>query len=216
MRIVCFFCLLLVSANVFAITTITYKAKGGSHIDFFQVYTIEDLPTGGHVITLRFMEKNELNREHIVTVDAKYNTEKWKFYSPITKLSIDAYRKGSEIFLIGTKDGKKTEKKFEIGNDPWLQIFPTGLDSFALSTNESIVFWSIGIEGRAEMQIGDFIAKHEKSDREDAQLLSLTFNDWKSAFWKGKSWHRKKDGRILAIHVGRDIGTWELQSEKLL
>ncbi|MFA6236274.1 MAG: hypothetical protein WC635_03015 [Bacteriovorax sp.] len=213
MRFILFFCLFLLSTNVFALKTITYKAKGGTHVDFFQVYTIEDLPTGGHVVTLRFMEKNELNREHVITVDAKYNTEKWKFYSPITKLSIDAYRKGSDIILTGTKNGKKTEKKFDIGNKLWLQIFPTGLDSFALSTSESVVFCSIGIEGQGEMEIGEFIAKRDKSDREDAHLVTLTFNDWKSAFWKGKSWHRKKDGRILAIHVGRDIGTWELQSE---
>lgn len=216
MKIILCLILITLSTPSMAKRTAIFKSFGGKKAEFYQNYTIVKNPDGTQTITLKFMEKNELNREHIVTLDSQSQTTHWKFFSPITKLSIDAYRKGSKIFLTGLKNNQKTEKEFEVGNDPWLQIFPTGLESFALSTKDSQVFWSIGIEGPGEMKIGDFIAKHEKAEtlkNEEALTLSFTFNDWKSTFWKGKSWHHKKDGHLLGIHVGRDIGTWELQSK---
>lgn len=221
MRFVLIIFIYLISLSTWASITTIYKAKGGTRSEFYQTYTTVQNPDGGTTVTLKFTEKGQLDREHIVTLDSHYSTLNWKFHSPVTKLSIDAYRKDNNIFLTGTKRGKKTEKKFEIGDKPWFQIFPTGLGTFALSINDSQVFWSIGVEGPGEMEIGEFISKHLGSEsltidskKEEAAALSLTFNNWKSTFWKGKSWHRKRDGRILAIQVGRDIGTWELQSEK--
>lgn len=215
--------LLIAISLVFSLTseaavTTTYKANNGSHKEFYQIYKIENkLADGTTVINLKFTELGQLNREHTVTLDSNYSTLRWKFTSPINHLNIDAYRKNNKIILKGIKDGKITEKEFDIGDKPWFQIFPTGLSSYALTNLESQIFFSIGVEGPGEMQIGEFIAKHagvEKKGTEEAVVLSLTFNNWKSTFWKGKSWHRKSDGRILAIEVGRDIGTWELQSEK--
>jgi hypothetical protein len=198
--------------------TTTYKARNSKHTDFYQIYNIENkLPDGSTTINLKFTEAGNLNREHIVTLDSNFSTIRWKFTSPITHLSIDAYRKDNKIILKGTKNGKVTEKEFDIGANPWFQIFPTGLSSFAQSSKESQVFVSIGVEGQGEMEIGEFIAKHaglEKVKNQDAETLSITFNNWKSTFWKGKSWHRKSDGRVLGIEVGRDIGTWELEAEK--
>lgn len=220
MRLVLIIFIYMISLPIWASITTVYKAKGGSRSEFYQTYTTVQ-NQDGYIITLNFTEKGQLDREHIVTLDSHYSTQSWKFQSPITKLSIDAYRKDNKIFLTGTKNGKKTEKQFEVGDKPWFQIFPTGLGTFALSPSESQVFWSIGVEGPGEMEIGEFISKHIgtesltlESKKEEAAVLSLTFNNWKSTFWKGKSWHRKSDGRILAIQVGRDIGTWELQSEK--
>lgn len=221
MRFVLISLICLFYFQAWASITTVYKAKGGSRAEFYQTYTTVQNPDGGFTITLKFTEKGQLDREHIVTLDSHYSTQIWKFHSPVTKLSIDAYRKGDKIFLTGTKNGKKTEKQFEVGDKPWFQIFPTGLGPFALSPTDSKIFWSIGVEGPGEMEIGEFVSKHIgteslalDSKKEEAAVLSLTFNNWKSTFWKGKSWHRKSDGRILAIQVGRDIGTWELQSEK--
>lgn len=202
-------------------TTLVYKARGGSKEEFFQTYILEKL-TDGYLVKIKFTEKGELNREHEVTLNSKFETIKWKFHSPVTGLSIDAHKKDDAVILTGTKKGKIIEKKFELKNKPWMQIFPTGLEVFSLSLNKSIEFWSIGVEGPAEMKIGEFIAKHKGTENltladtkiAAAEVLTLSFNDWKSALWTGKSWHRKTDGRVLAIYVGRDIGTWELVSEK--
>lgn len=211
----------VLSFNLMASTkTLVYKAKGGKHVEFLQTYTIETLPEGRKVV-LKFTEKGELDRVHEVTLDQFGATQKWDFYSPKTDLKITSYRKEGEVFLTGIKKGKKTEKKFKVGNQIWMQIFPTGLEAFALSSDSKKEFFSIGIEGPAEMEIGGFIAKDRKNEKlktdfvdSESILLTLTFNDWKSKFWTGKSWHRKSDGQILGIHVGRDIGTWELISEK--
>ena len=121
-------------------TTLIYKAKGGSKVEFFQTYTLEDLPDG-HLVKIKFTEKGELNREHEVTLNSKFETLKWKFHSPKTGLTIDAYKKDDAVILTGTKDGKKTEKKFDLKKKPWMQIFPTGLEGFSLSSQKTIEFW---------------------------------------------------------------------------
>lgn len=217
-----FFIYLLFSFSCWAeVQTLVLKAQGGKHEEFFQNYSIESLPEGRKV-TLIFTEKGNLDRKHEVLLDKNGATTKWDFYSPKTDLKINAYLKDGEVYLIGIKKGKKTEKKFKVGNKIWMQIFPTGLEKFALSSEKQVEFYSIGIEGPAEMELGEFVAKDRKLEKlktgfvntESIELL-LTFNDWKSKFWSGKSWHRKSDGRLLGIHVGRDIGTWELISEKI-
>lgn len=202
-------------------TTLIYKAKGGSKVDFFQIFTIEKL-ADGYLIKIKFTDKGELDREHEVIVGANFETTKWKFRSLKTGLTIDAYKKDDSIFLTGLKNGKKTEKVFDLKKKMWIELFPTGLENFSLSSDKKIEFWSIGIEGPGEMNIGEFVAKRKGSEsfvltdskKVEAELVTLTFNDWKSVLWSGKSWHRKSDGRVLAIEVGREIGTWELVSEK--
>ncbi len=219
-NIIAIVCFLLMTQVFAAPITLVYKAKGGKHVDFLQTYRIETLPEGRKVV-LVFTEKGELDRRHEVIIDNSGATQKWDFFSPKTGLKITSYRKNGEVILVGEKKGKKTEKKFKVGNQIWMQIFPTGLESFALSNEGKKEFFSIGIEGLAEMELGGFVAKDRKTETfkddyitAESVALTLTFDDWKSKFWTGKSWHRKTDGRILGIHVGRDIGTWELISEK--
>ncbi len=212
--------LLLISFQTLA-TTLVYKAIGGKHEEFFQTYTIEKTPTG-QLVKLLFTEKGEKNREHEVTFNQKNETIKWKFKSYKSDLTIDAYKEGDQIVLDALKKEKKIHKVFPLKGKLWMQIFPTGLEHFALSNEKDIELWSLGVEGQAELEIAEFILKRKDGEqllkvdqsKENTHTFILTFNDWKSHFWKGKTFHRKSDGRVLAIEIGRDIGTWQLISEK--
>ena len=147
-------CFLIITQLWASPLTLVYKAKGGKHVDFLQTYKIETLPEGRKVV-LEFTEKGELDRHHEVFIDQTGATQKWDFFSPKTGLKITSYRKDGEVILVGEKKGKKTEKKFKVGNKIWMQIFPTGLESFALSSEGKKEFFSIGIEGPAEMELGE-------------------------------------------------------------
>ena len=105
----------------------------------------------------------------------------------------------------GFLEGDEIDEFEELDEDePWIQLFPMnpGMDNFIFSDEEEIVFWSIGTERPADMEINSFSAeKEETAYNKDfgCQVVRVNFSPtgWKSFFWDGDYYFRASDGRVM-------------------
>jgi hypothetical protein len=135
---------------------------------------------------------------------ADLSTLAWTFSDPGRQMELDAKLQGEAIVLSGTFNGKKVEKKFAAASAPWNQLFQIGLGPFALASDKSFQFRSIGTQGPGELKLGKFTVTRKDDEKIrlqgkeiNAVHLSISLSGLLSIFWHGDYWYRKTDGRFL-------------------
>lgn len=133
-----------------------------------------------------------------------------------TKIELDTADEYHTIFINNQMEtltwrtfDKESQKSFEISRTPelftkdipWYQTIHQ-LGSEVKKGNKKILFYITSNNFDKELSKGDglqvmeFKAVYKKSE-DDLDLYYITFNDYRSLFWKSKVWFRATDGVII-------------------
>ena len=120
-------------------------------------------------------------------------------------------RRGSTLFLKGTKLGKKIVKTYSIGQDYWVQEFNFGLRPLLNSPKKTMTFHIISPkdfaihelvatkEGEEVIQVGESEYVTEK--------VKITLTGFKKRFWKGLIWFDKERNVLVRYKANEGPGT---------
>ena len=184
--------------------SLVYKEKNGNEI-FYYDYNYEKKKDQ---LIARNTKKagSRIIEDQVLVLDKELKSRRWEYFRPKDNTRAVAEIKGNTVYLNGTHKGKEISKQFELDEYPWIQLFPlnSGLEKFITSSEESIRFWVIGTEGSADMKMTKYVASKKDEERvfiQNKDYLSIRVNitlaGWKSIFWDGDFFFRKKDGRII-------------------
>ena len=117
----------------------------------------------------------------------------------------NAINLGLNVVICPDVEADESDELEELDEDePWIQLFPMnpGMDKFIYSDEDEIVFWSIGTESPADMEINSFSAEKEDSGYHDefgCKVIRINFSPtgWKSWFWDGDYFFRLDDARVM-------------------
>jgi hypothetical protein len=153
-------------------------------------------------ILSHFGEQIHIQKE--LWLDQNYATLKWKYRDMKEGIDIFAQRDGNTIWIRGINRGRKVDKTYRIDSLPWKQQFPFDLEQFIRSDQDSLMFWSIGVDGPANMKIAKLVARKKESgtvrvngEETEAIRVSVSFTELLSLIWHGDAWHRVSDGRFI-------------------
>jgi hypothetical protein len=146
--------------------------------------------------------------------DPQFSVLSWRWVEEAEATDVTAIRDGSTISLAGLSEGRKIARKFTVGDDPWYQVFPIGLEALALDPRGSVKFWAIGTTGILAMRAGSFRAVVAGLEQAEwggilvpAIRVRISLAGPISILWHGDFWHRLGDGRYLACVTNRGPGT---------
>lgn len=152
------------------------------------------------------LHKGDTTDKQLLVTDQDFNTISWRYIRFGEETDVLARKiAGDEVLIEGVLDGDELEELEELDEDePWIQLFPMnpGFDQFVFSDQEELVFWSIGTESPADMEINSFSAEKmetEYSDEFGCEVLRVNFSPtgWRSMFWDGDYYFRTKDARVV-------------------
>ncbi|MFC1504073.1 hypothetical protein ACFL6D_01510 [Spirochaetota bacterium] len=208
------FITVLIALNTYShAQTLVYKNYIGKNI-CTNTYRIETVGIG-YIVTFISQMKNNEERYMEIAADSSFFTLSWIFINKKKEISIFANRRGDIIFLSGLFNGKQVHKQYYVGREPWNQFIPLAFEKYVIwPDRKPLMFWAIGIEKPGALQIGRFYIKSITEDvitvnyeKVKTFKITITFDDWKSQFWKGHYWHRYSDGRYLRFKGKSKIST---------
>lgn len=143
--------------------------------------------------------------KHVLVTDQNFKTLSWHYIRFGEHTDVLAKRTPEGVSITGYLDDDELDEFEELDDDePWIQLFPMnpGMEQFIKSDKDEIVFWSIGTESPADMEINSFKAEKEESGYNEefgCKVLRVNFSPtgWKSYFWDGDYYFRLDDGRIV-------------------
>jgi hypothetical protein len=210
--------LLVLAALPAPALTLVYTERAGSETTR-HTFAIE--PSGGG-FTIEVSSEREgrlVIFQHLET-DPGFSVLSWRWVEEAEATDVTAVRDGSSISLTGRRHDAKIARRFTVGDDPWYQLFPHGLESLALAGRGSAKFWAIGTTGISAMRIGSFravVAGAEQAEwggaRVPAIRVHVTLAGIGSILWFGDYWYRPADGRNLVSISDRGPGTPDLKME---
>ena len=183
---------------------LTYHELRGEE-SFYYHY---DFKKSGHEYNIHVarLHEGDTTDKQILVTDLDFNTISWRYIRFGEETDVMARRlSDDEVLIEGVLDGDDLRELEELDDDePWIQLFPMnpGMDSFIFSDEDELVFWSIGTERPADMEINSFSAeKEEIAYNKDfgCEVLRVNFSPtgWKSFFWDGDYYFRTSDGREM-------------------
>ena len=155
------------------------------------------------IVQAVYREGEEWSREEY-KVDTNLSAVKWHYGRPSDNTEITAERKDGYIHMTGVFKGKTQDKTFKIGDGLWYQMMDMAMPAFIASSEEEIVFYSIGTgDNRGAMGLGEFAAK--KEGEETVEVKGVPYDCVKISFvltafswaWKGLYWYDKKTGQMV-------------------
>ena len=165
--------------------------------------TVSDYTEKQEIVQAVYREGEEWSREEY-TVDTSLSNVKWHYSRSSDNTEITAERKDGYIHMKGTFKGKAQDKTFKIGDGLWYQMMDMAMPAFIASSEEEIVFYSIGTgDNRGAMGLGEFAAKKEGEETVTVNGTSydcvkvsfvLTMFSWA---WKGLYWYDKRTGQMV-------------------
>lgn len=138
------------------------------------------------------------------TTDSSLSALKWHYSRASDKTELTAEKKDGYIYMKGTFKGKAQDKAFKIGDGLWYQMMDMAMPAFIASSEDEIVFYSIGTgDNRGAMGLGEFAAK--KEGEETVTVNGVSYDCVKISFvltmfawaWKGLYWFDKKTGQMV-------------------
>lgn len=204
MKIVFITSLILTISNSSTAQQLTYHELRGDesyyyHYDFQQIGQ-------EYNISIARLSKGDTTDKQLLVTDLDFRTISWRYIRFGEDTDVLARRIGDkEVLIEGVLDGDELEELEELDDDePWIQLFPMnpGFDQFVLSDEEELVFWSIGTESPADMEINSFSAEKmdsQYSDEFKCNVLRINFSPtgWRSIFWDGDYFFRVEDARVM-------------------
>ena len=202
-------------------TSRVYEEKTGQQLTTHH-FTIDTNPSGYSIKLVS--ETRGVRVRQTFQLDAHLNTLSWSFENPETKTKVNAGREGNNIYLTGIDENEPIKKTFEINHLPWNQTFNIGLERFALSPEQTMIFWSIGTSGPGNMKITRFKVKKKNIEtitlngqEVETVYVTMSLTGFLSLFWTGNYWYRKSDGTFLRYKgknkPGAPVTIMELISE---
>jgi hypothetical protein len=189
------------SANSYVETRV-YRKSAGKREYLNSYYIVKD-EKGLFVRILSTLgEQIHLTKE--LWLDENYGTLKWKYQDMREGIDILARRIHNTIYIKGVSRGKDVNKKYTIDTLPWKQQFPFDLEGFIESEENEMLFWSIGVNGPADMRMAKLVARKEErafvqvnGEETDAIRVSIRFAGLLSPIWHGSAWYRVDDGSFI-------------------
>lgn len=165
--------------------------------------SVSDFAEKQEITQTVYREGEEWSREEY-TVDTGLSAVKWHYSRAGDNTEITAVREDGYIRMKGTFKGKAQDKSFKIGDGLWYQMMDMAMPAFIASSEEEIVFYSIGTgDNRGAMGLGEFAAK--KEGEETVAVNGTSYDCVKISFvltafswaWKGTYWYDKKTGQMV-------------------
>jgi hypothetical protein len=183
--------------------SLEYLEQRGSEV-FEYHYTFTETEKGYRIFVHR-MKGNDTTDWQVLTTGPGFKTLSWRYVRMGEETDVEARLLHDGVQIRGRLDGKKIDELEKPGKgEPWIQLFPMnpGMEQFIFSAEDEIVFWSIGTERPADMEINSFKAKRKEvawSDDFGCEVLRINFapTGWRSYFWNGDYYFRPSDGRVI-------------------
>ncbi|MBE9484930.1 MAG: hypothetical protein IMY74_08790 [Bacteroidetes bacterium] len=200
--LIVFFTFICYSQSLFA-QNLVYEEKRGDDKIYYH-YWFEETPDGHHIKVARVFEGDTTDK-HLLVTGPGHRTLSWRYTRSGEHTDIYARLTPDGVHIKGYLDGDEIDELEELDEDePWIQLFPMnpGMDKFIFSDEDEIVFWSIGTESPADMEINSFSAEKEDSGYHDefgCEVIRINFSPtgWKSWFWDGDYFFRLDDARVM-------------------
>jgi len=159
----------------------------------------------GYTIKVARIMDGDTTDKHVLITDSDFKTLSWRYIRFGERTDVLATLTSEGVSIKGVLDDDELDEFEELDEDePWIQLFPMnpGMEQFINSDEDEIVFWSIGTESPADMEINSFSAEKEESGYNEefgCDVLRINFSPtgWKSFFWDGDYYFRLEDGRVV-------------------
>lgn len=195
-------CLVLIPSSLIS-QELTYVEVSGEMVYDYN-YSINKTAQGYKVDVARLHKGDTLDKHTLIT-SLGYETLSWHYYRFGENTEVMARKTNEGVHIKGFLDDDELDELEELDDDePWIQLFPLnpGFEEFVFSDEEEIVFFSIGTESPADMELHSFSAEKVftgYSDEFKCNIIQVNFSPtgWKSLFWDGDYFFRQEDGRLM-------------------
>lgn len=179
-----------------------YEEERGDDLIY---YHYDQRANDNYTIRVARIIDGDTTDKHVLVTDPEFKTLSWHYIRFGEYTDVFAKLTPEGVSITGYLDGEELDEFEELDDDePWIQLFPMnpGMEQFINSDEDEIVFWSIGTESPADMEINSFKAEKEESGYSEefgCKVLRVNFSPtgWKSYFWDGDYYFRLEDGRIV-------------------
>jgi hypothetical protein len=177
--------------------------KSADRQEYINSYHIEKHERGLFVRIFSTLDK-QIHLKKELWLDQNYATLKWKYRDMKDGIDVFAQRVHNTIYIKGVSRGKTINKRYTIDELPWKQQFPFDLEAFIRSEEKKLMFWSIGVNGPADMKVAKLVATKKEygvlyinGEETKAIRVSIRFAGLLSPIWHGTAWYRADDGRFI-------------------
>ncbi len=203
LSVILFALLFLASSSGIWGQVLLYEEQRGDEV-FHYHYSFLETPDGYTIHVARLQGSDTTDKQILVT-GPDFKTLSWRYIRFGEETDVLATLRPDGVHIEGVLDGDEMDDIEELDDDePWIQLFPMnpGMENFIRSEEEEIVFWSIGTESPADMEINSFSAEKEESEYSGefaCEVLRINFSPtgWKSFFWDGDYYFRVTDARVV-------------------
>jgi hypothetical protein len=165
--------------------------------DSYHYLTMNSIDDGYHLTG-----DSDLNGVSDYILNPDFSTMKWKFTNPGKKIDLDVLRTGNTITLKGIYKGSPIERVIPVNNDPWIEQWEIGLESFIMSGEKEKTFWSVNPND--VNQVGEFTVTKKgieaidfNGSKTDAVWVKVTLAGILGNFFHFDFYFRQTDGRLL-------------------
>lgn len=195
-------CIVLVPASLIS-QELTYVEISGEMVYDYH-YSINKTAKGYKVDVARLHKGDTLDKQVLIT-GHNYETLSWSYYRFGEHTDVMARLTNEGVHIKGYLDDDELDELEKLDDDEvWVQLFPLnpGFEEFVFSDEEEIVFYSIGTESPADMELHSFSAEKVFSGYSEefkCNIIQVNFSPtgWKSLFWDGDYFFRQEDGRLM-------------------
>ena len=177
--------------------------KSANKKEYLNSYYIQKNEKGLFVRILSTLD-TQIHIQKELWLDQKYATMKWKYQDIEDGVDVIARRYNNTIHIKGISRGENVDKTYNIDALPWKQQFPFDLEGFIRSEQDEMLFWSIGVNGPADMKLAKLVARKEErgivqinGEATEAIRVSIRFTGLLSPIWHGVAWYRVSDGSFI-------------------
>ena len=201
-HVLVFLAVILIGKAVSGQDLVYEELRGDERIYYHYQY---EKTTDGYTIYVARLIEGDTADKHVLVTDPEFRTLSWHYLRFGEHTDVLARLTNGGVMITGFLEGDEIDELEELDEDePWIQLFPMnpGMDEFIFSEEDEIVFWSIGTESPADMEINSFSAEKEESAYNKdfgCEVLRINFSPtgWKSFFWDGDYYFRITDGRVM-------------------
>lgn len=198
-----FLLIFLGAATMLPAQKLQYHEQRGDESSYYH-YEFRKVDQGYHINIARLMN-NDTTDKQLLTTSEDFETLSWRYIRFGEETDVTARKTPEGVSIKGVLDGDELEEEEALDEDePWIQLFPMnpGFEKFIFSDKDEIVFWAIGTESPADMEINSFSAEKEETEYSDefgCKVLRVNFSPtgWRSIFWEGDFYFRPEDARIV-------------------
>lgn len=209
-KLLVIYCLLFLKITLASISSVVYKNVEGKNENAQKIISEEELLNAERLLKIHIVTteqgKEITHSNEIIKIDRNGETISWKFKN--SEIDIFAEKKQNLVILSSIEKGIKTTRTYNLRSQ-WRQSYFHGMEDFFLSSSNDLKFHAFGTTSHAKLKLGEFIAKKEHN-AENLMVIMITFDDWKSAFWKGRVWFNKEQKKLVRYYEDKTWGTWHL------